>query len=34
MVHNLKSRRSKKYGYDKNRKNLKKKLKSTGKIKW
>lgn len=34
MVRNLKSRRQKKYRYDTNRKNLKKKLKSTGKIKW
>ncbi|CRK94886.1 CLUMA_CG008378, isoform A [Clunio marinus] len=33
MVRNLKTRRQKKYNYDKNRKNLKKKLKSTGKIK-
>lgn len=34
MVRTLKTRRQKKYRYDTNRKNLKKKLKSTGKIKW
>lgn len=34
MVRTLKTRRQKKYGYDKNRKNLKKKLNSTGNIAW